>query len=336
MKAKSESKVQEECPGSAASALPSPLRDGPVKGITFPVDAADALQQARLDAESTVNTVRERLLVADSDLRVHSINRPLSALLRVSIEDVLGRPRMPDREPSMAWARSVCETPAVACPGPRPDLEGSATGWRTGKRREVLDPTAMTRTTGKGPDSMQENTATVFVVDDDAGVRKSLGQLLASIGLPVETFASGPEFLDAIDPDRPGCLVLDLRLKEGSGLDVQDELHRRGVPLPIIVLTGHGNVPDAVRAMRAGAFDFLQKPPPPAALLERIRAAIEHDRIARASACERAAALGRLSVLAPGERDVLALMVAGGASPQVASDLALGMRTTQGCGGGMR
>jgi two-component system response regulator FixJ len=180
---------------------------------------------------------------------------------------------------------------------------------------------------------MPENTATVFVVDDDAGVRKSLGQLLASIGLPVETFASGPEFLEAIEPGRPGCLVLDLRLKEGSGLDVQDELHRRGVPLPIIVLTGHGNVPDAVRAMRAGAFDFLQKPPPPAALLERIRAAIEHDRTARAAARERDQALGRLSVLAPGERDVLALMVAGGASPQVASDLALGMRTTQRCGG---
>ena len=178
---------------------------------------------------------------------------------------------------------------------------------------------------------MPKNTATVFVVDDDAGVRKSLGQLLTSIGLPVETFASGPEFLDAIEPGRPGCLVLDLRLKEGSGLDVQDELHRRGIPLPIIVLTGHGNVPDAVRAMRAGAFDFLQKPPPPAGLLDRIRAAIEHDRTARAEACKRADALGRLSLLAPGDRDVLALLVAGGASPQVASDLALGMRSTPGC-----
>ncbi len=178
---------------------------------------------------------------------------------------------------------------------------------------------------------MKYETATVFVVDDDAGVRKSLGQLLTAVSLSVETFASGPEFLDAIDADRPGCLLLDLRLREGSGLEVQDELLRRRVHLPIIVLTGHGNVPDSVRAMKAGAFDFLQKPPPPALLLERIRAAIECDRVARAANVLRTAALTRLSILTPPERDVLSLLVAGGASEQTASDLTISM---QGVGAG--
>jgi len=173
---------------------------------------------------------------------------------------------------------------------------------------------------------MKNETSTVFVVDDDAGVRKSLGRLMTAVDLSVETFASGPEFLDAIQADRPGCLVLDLRLKEGSGLEVQDELGRRGIVLPIIVLTGHGNVPDSVRAMKAGAFDFLQKPPPPVMLLERIRAAIEFDRIARTARSTRTDAMARLSVLDPQQRDVHSLLVAGGASDQVASDLAISMQ----------
>lgn len=176
---------------------------------------------------------------------------------------------------------------------------------------------------------MSNDTATVFVVDDDSGVRKSLGRLMTAVGLSVETFASGPEFLDAIQPGRAGCLVLDLRLKEGSGLEVQDELRRRGVMMPIIVLTGHGNVPDSVRAMKAGAFDFLQKPPPPAMLVDRIRAAIEFDGIARAASSVRAAALQRLSLLDPRERDVLSLLIAGGATAEVASDLTIAMQTDE-------
>lgn len=175
---------------------------------------------------------------------------------------------------------------------------------------------------------MNTKTATVFVLDDDSGVRKSLAQLMMSISLAVETFASGPEFLDAIDADRPGCLILDLRLKEGSGLDVQDELRRRNVAVPVLVLTGNANVPDSVRAMKAGAFDFLQKPPQAAALLEKIRAAIESDRLRRETARERAEALDRLSVLPPHERNVVSLLVAGGTPKQVADDLALTMRGT--------
>lgn len=177
---------------------------------------------------------------------------------------------------------------------------------------------------------MTDTPPTVFVVDDDAAVRNSLRELLTAVSLPVETFASSKEFLDSFHPDRPGCLVLDVRLKEGSGLDLQDELAKRDVPLPIIVLTGHGDVPSSVRALKAGAFDFLQKPPPPAVLLERIHAAIESDRIARSTASARADALENLASLTPRERDVMSLLVAGATSKEVASDLGISVRTVEG------
>ena len=177
---------------------------------------------------------------------------------------------------------------------------------------------------------MTEEDATVFVIDDNAAVRNSLRELMMSASLPVETFASGKEFLDAVRPERPGCLILDLRLKEESGLDIQDELRRRKVALPIIVLTGHGDVPASVRALKAGAFDFLQKPPPPAVLLERIHAALESDRVARTAASERAESLRHLSSLTPRERDVMSLLVAGATSKEVASDLGISVRTVEG------
>jgi FixJ family two-component response regulator len=177
---------------------------------------------------------------------------------------------------------------------------------------------------------MTEEDATVFVIDDNAAVRNSLRELMMSASLPVETFACGKEFFDAVRPERPGCLILDLRLKEESGLDIQDELRRRKVALPIIVLTGHGDVPASVRALKAGAFDFLQKPPPPAVLLERIHAALESDRVARTAASERAESLRHLSSLTPRERDVMSLLVAGATSKEVASDLGISVRTVEG------
>ena len=177
---------------------------------------------------------------------------------------------------------------------------------------------------------MRQEEATVFVVDDDDSVRNSLRELLGALDLPVETFATGKEFLDSYRGERPGCLVLDLRLKEGSGLDVQDELHRRKWAVPIIVLTGHGDVPDSVRALKAGAFDFLQKPPPPAVLIERIQAAIESDRVARAATASKADAVERLASLTPRERDVMSLLVSGATSKEVASDLAISVRTVEG------
>lgn len=175
-----------------------------------------------------------------------------------------------------------------------------------------------------------ERTTTVFVVDDHAAVRNSLRELLTSVSIPVETFASAGEFLDAYGADRAGCLLLDVRLADCNGLDLQDELRRRGLSLPIIVLTGHGDVPTSVRAMKAGAFDFLQKPPPPAVLLERIRAAIQLDLGARAAAFERTDAQSRLASLTPRERDVMSLLVAGGTSKAVASDLSISVRTVEG------
>jgi len=172
--------------------------------------------------------------------------------------------------------------------------------------------------------------ATVFVVDDNAGVRKSLRALLESAGLAVETYASGEEFLAAYDPEHPGCLVLDVRLRYGSGLDLQDELRRRKGILPIIVLTGHGDVQTSVRALKAGAFDFLQKPAPPTVLLERIGAAIDFDHQARAATTDRAAVSERLAHLTPREREVMELLIAGKPSKEIAAALHVSVRTVEG------
>jgi two-component system response regulator FixJ len=172
--------------------------------------------------------------------------------------------------------------------------------------------------------------ATVFVVDDNVGVRKSLRALLESAGFAVETYASAEEFLAAYDPERPGCLVLDMRLRHGSGLDLQDDLRQREAMLPIIVLTGHGNVPTSVRALKAGAVDFLQKPAPPKLLLGRIRAAIDSDRRARMVTTERAVVIERLARLTPREREVMELLVAGKTSKEIAAAMNVSVRTVEG------
>ena len=176
---------------------------------------------------------------------------------------------------------------------------------------------------------MTAHPATVFVVDDDAAVRRSLHELMVSASLPVESFETSQSFLDALDPGRPGCILLDLRLREGSGLDLQDELRRRKISLPIIVLTGHGDVPSSVRSLKAGAFDFLQKPTPPAVLLERVRAALECDRAEREHRSSRTAGLDRLASLTPREREVMTMLVAGATSKEVAYDLKISPRTVE-------
>jgi two-component system, LuxR family, response regulator FixJ len=171
---------------------------------------------------------------------------------------------------------------------------------------------------------------TVFVVDDNAGVRKSLRALFESAELAVETYGSAEEFLAVYDPDRPGCLLLDVRLRQTSGLDLQDELRRRKTNLPIIVLTGHGTVPTSVRALKAGAVDFLQKPAPPKMLLERVRAAIEVDRQARTTAAEGAVVTEQLAHLTPREREVMELLLAGKTSKEIAAALGVSVRTVEG------
>jgi two-component system, LuxR family, response regulator FixJ len=171
---------------------------------------------------------------------------------------------------------------------------------------------------------------TVFVVDDNLGVRNSLHALMKSAGLAVETFESSEAFLDAYDPERPGCLVLDVRLRAGaSGLDLQDELRRRSAMLPIIVLTGHGNVPTSVRALKAGAVDFLQKPVPPRILVEKIRAAIATDRRAREAAMKHGDVRARVERLTPREQQVMKLLVKGATSKEIAYDLKLSVRTVE-------
>jgi two-component system response regulator FixJ len=173
--------------------------------------------------------------------------------------------------------------------------------------------------------------ATVFIVDDNMKVCQSLRALLVSAGLAVETFAASEEFLAVYRPARPGCLVLDVRLRHGkNGLDLQDELRRRKAMLPIIVLTGHGNVPTSVRALKAGAIDFLQKPAPPKVLLARIRAALEIDRQARATAAQRADVTDQLAHLTPRERQVMELLLTGKTSKEIAVAMNVSVRTVEG------
>jgi two-component system response regulator FixJ len=171
---------------------------------------------------------------------------------------------------------------------------------------------------------------TVFVVDDNPGLRRSLQALLEAAALPVETYASAQEFLDRYDPQRPGCLVLDVRLRDKNGLDLQEELRRRQLTLPIIVMTGYGDVPTSVRAFKGGAIDFLQKPVPPKKLLERIREALEIDRKARAVATQLADVADGIATLTPRERQIMELLALGNSSKEIAATLKISVRTVEG------
>ncbi len=161
----------------------------------------------------------------------------------------------------------------------------------------------------------------VFVVDDDSSVRDSLRRLITSVGFNVEVFPTAQAFLKARRPDGPGCLVLDVRLPGLSGLDLQRELADTDAALPIIFLTGHGDIPMSVRAMKAGAIEFLTKPFREQDLLDAIRAAIERDRAMRIERQERAELRGRYTSLTPRERDVLTRIVAGLLNKQIAGEL---------------
>ena len=172
-------------------------------------------------------------------------------------------------------------------------------------------------------------TQTVFVVDDDVAVRQSLSLLIRSMGLSVESFESAQAFLSACDPERSGCLVLDIRMPGMSGLEMQEELHRRTIDLPVIFITGHGDVAMAVRAMKLGAVDFIEKPFNDQQLLDRINQALEVDRAARAARAERATLASRIELLSPREREVMDRIVAGQANKVIAIELGLSERTVE-------
>jgi len=161
----------------------------------------------------------------------------------------------------------------------------------------------------------------VFVVDDDASMREALADLIASVGLSVEAFKSAPEFLEHTRPDAPACLVLDVRLPGLGGLDLQRELLRREAPIPIIFITGHGDIPMSVRAMKDGAVEFLPKPFREQDLLDAIQHAIEIDRVARQERTLVAAVRLRYESLTKREREVMKLLVSGLLNKQIAAQL---------------
>ena len=168
---------------------------------------------------------------------------------------------------------------------------------------------------------MTEVEALVFVVDDDEGMRQSLKNLIGSVGLQVKVFASAQEFLRSRLTDVPGCLVLDVRLPGLSGLDLQKRMAEAGMDIPIIFITGHGDIPMTVRAMKAGAVEFLTKPFRDQDLLDAIQQALERDRIAREQRGEIEELRSRLDSLTPREREVMGLVVAGLLNKQIAGEL---------------
>jgi FixJ family two-component response regulator len=176
---------------------------------------------------------------------------------------------------------------------------------------------------------MIENVPVVLVVDDDPAIRQALQSLIRSVGLRVETFASAQEFHARRRSDAPSCLVLDVRMPGASGLDVQRQLGERGLTLPIIFITGHGDIPMTVQAMKAGAIEFLSKPFRDQHLLDAITQAIERDRLARKERREVAELQLRHESLTPREREVMTFVVKGLLNKQVGAELGMSETTVK-------
>ena len=174
---------------------------------------------------------------------------------------------------------------------------------------------------------MKESSPIVYVVDDEPSVCLSLKRLLRSVGLEARTFGSALEFLHSKRPDAPGCLVLDVRLPGLSGLDLQAELAARTITLPIIFVTGHGDIPMSVRAMKAGAVEFLTKPFREQDLLEAIHRAIGQDGITRQHSAELRALQERYALLTPREREVFPRVTSGLLNKQIAAELGASEKT---------
>ena len=176
---------------------------------------------------------------------------------------------------------------------------------------------------------MNEIAPTVFLIDDDQAVRDAVGLLLRATGLIVESFASATDFLKSDSIRRPGCLLLDVRMPGMSGLDLQKQLQEQGHHIPIIFMTGHGDIPMATRAMKAGAFDFIEKPFQGQTLLARVREALERDARELCRQAQRSEAARRLARLSPREREVLGLIARGRDNPVIASLLGVSEKTVR-------
>jgi two-component system response regulator FixJ len=168
----------------------------------------------------------------------------------------------------------------------------------------------------------------VYLIDDDPGIQDSVRRLLKSVGLPLQTFTTAQEFLEKYDPATSvGCLVLDIRMPGMSGLELQQRLRERGDDMPIIIVSGHADVPMTVRAIKAGAVDFLEKPYNEQVLLDRIQDAIQQDVERRTEQTERGEIERRMKTLTPREREVLDLLVSGKPNKTIASDLNISRKT---------
>src|SRR5947207_12932457 len=172
-----------------------------------------------------------------------------------------------------------------------------------------------------------EQAPVVVVIDDDASMRKALDNLFRSVGLEVELFGSPQEFLQSERPDRPGCIVLDVRFPGRSGLDMQREISAANTPLPIIFITGYGDIPMSVRAMKAGAVEFLTKPFRDQDLLDAVGVALEKDRVRRANEVRLSESRTRFQTLTARERQVLRLVIAGRLTKQIAGELGVSEMT---------
>lgn len=171
--------------------------------------------------------------------------------------------------------------------------------------------------------------ATVFVVDDDPAIRKSLRWLIESVGLKVQTHELANEFLESYSPDSPGCLVLDVRIPGMSGLELQEKLRERGYDIPVIIVSGYGDVPMAVRAMKAGAIDFLEKPVSDQVLLDYIQKGIAQDIKNKQARLQNKELIERKDSLTRREREVMEYVVAGFSSREIAEKLNVSFKTVE-------
>ena len=178
-------------------------------------------------------------------------------------------------------------------------------------------------------DVMTQSEPTVFIVDDDPSVLKGLSRLMKSVKLNVETYSSAQEFLDSYNPVQPGCLLIDMRMPGISGLELQEILQSRNILIPTIIITGYGEVTDAVQAMKKGAIDFIEKPFNGQYLLDQVHKAIAEDAQIRKKQAQQQVVSASLALLTPREREVMDLVIAGKANKVIARELGLSMKTVE-------